>query len=129
MATRKKYRKKSTQSVIAIKIDLNIDKWEYSKWGSEQRAKRGDWLVNNDGDVYTVDGRVFARTYKQLRPGIYVKTTSVWAEVATDSGSIKTKEGESHFRRGDYIVYNNKNGGDGYCMSAAKFKAMYKLER
>jgi hypothetical protein len=126
MAKRRKYIKKTTQSVVAIKLDLDIDGLEYRKWGGSQRAKRGDWLVDNDGDVYTVDGRVFARTYQRLRPGIYLKTTPVWAEVATQSGSVKTKEGASHYKRGDYIVYNDRNGGDGYCMRASKFKAMYR---
>ena len=126
MDKRRKYVKKTTQSIVAIKLDLDIDGLEYHKWGDKQRAKRGDWLVNNDGDVYTIDGKVFARTYRQLRPGIYLKITPVWVEVATQAGSVKTKEGASGYKRGDYIVYNNRNGGDGYCTSAAKFKAMYK---
>ena len=129
MGKHQKYVKKATHPVTAIKLDLDIDGLEYRKWGASQRAKRGDWLVDNDGDVYTVDGKVFARTYKRLRPGIYLKTTPVWAEVATEAGSVKTKEGVSKYKRGDYIVYNNRNGGDGYCMSAAKFKAMYKSQR
>jgi hypothetical protein len=32
--------------------------------GAEQRCKRGDWLVDNGGEVYTVDGDSFARTYR-----------------------------------------------------------------
>jgi len=123
---RLKYLKKATRTVIAIKLDLEIDELKYTKWGDTQRAKRGDWLVDNEGDVYTVDARSFARTYKSLRPGIYVKVTPIWAEVAAEAGSIKTKEGSSHYKRGDYIVYNNRNGRDGYCMTAAKFKAGYK---
>ena len=128
-AKRRKYRKKSSQYVVAVRLDLDTDGLSYRKWGGEQRAKRGDWLVDNDGEVYTVDAKVFARTYQRLRPGIYVKTTPVWAEVATESGSVKTKEGESRYKRGDYIVYNNRNGRDGYCMSAVKFRAMYGPER
>lgn len=126
---RRKYRKRASQYVIAVRLDIDTDGLSYRKWGSKQRAKRGDWLVDNDGDVYTVDAKSFARTYRRLRPGIYLKTTPVWAEVATRPGSVKTKEGESHYKRGDYIVYNERNGDDGYCTPATKFKAMYKLER
>lgn len=129
MSDLKKYRKKNSQYVVAVKVDLDLIKFAYRKWGHNQAAKKGDWLVDNDGDVYTVDGKVFARTYKQLRPGIYIKTTPVWARVATESGSVKTKEGESRYKRGDYLVYNNENGSDGYCISPGKFKEMYTPDR
>jgi hypothetical protein len=128
MAERRRYRKRSTQFVTAVKLDLDTKGLAYRKWGAAQRAKRGDWLVDNDGEVYTVDGRVFARTYRRLRPGVYVKTTPVWAEIAKEAGSVKTKEGRSHYRRGDYLVFNEARGGDGYCMSARKFKAMYRAQ-
>jgi len=126
MLKRRKYQKKQNQPVTAVKLDLDMDTLQYRKWGGLQRAKRGDWLVDNDGDVYTVDARTFARTYKRLRQGIYVKTTSIWAEVATQPGTIQTKEGASKYARGDYIVYNNRNGSDGYCVAAKKFRTMYK---
>ena len=129
MPKRRKYRKKPTQFVVAVKLDLDTRGLEYRKWGALQRAKRGDWLVDNNGEIYTVESRVFARTYRRLRPGIYVKRTPVWAEIATVAGSVKTKEGRSRYRRGDYLVFNEASGGDGYCMSAAKFKSMYQPAR
>ena len=128
MGRRVKYRKKSSQFVVAVRLDLHTEGLSYQKWGSLQRAKRGDWLVDNAGDVYTVDGKVFARTYRRVRPGCYVKKTPVWAEVAAGAGRIKTKEGASEYRKGDYLVYNHRNGRDGYGMSAAKFKAMYERD-
>lgn len=123
---RGRYRKKSSQFVIAVKIDLDIDELQYRKWGAQQRAKRGDWLVDNDGDVYTVDAKVFRRTYRLLRPGVYVKSVDVWAEIATRAGSVATYEGRTHYKPGDYIVYNDRAGADAYCVGAAKFKAMYR---
>ncbi len=67
----------------------------------------------------------FARTYQQVSRGRYVKKTPVWAELATKAGRIKTKEGATRYRKGDYLVYNDRRGRDGYSMSPAKFKAMY----
>jgi hypothetical protein len=119
------YRKKASHYVVAVRLDLETDGIVYRKWGDTQRAKRGDWLVDNDGDVYTVDAESFAQTYERVVAGVYVKTTPVWAEVATQAGSVKTKEGRSHYERGDYIVYNDQNATDGYCVSAEKFEAMY----
>ena len=80
MANRLKYQKKADQFVVAVKLDLKTEGFTYQKWGAEQRCKSGDWLVDNNGDVYTIDSEVFARTYRKLGPGKYVKTTPIWAE-------------------------------------------------
>lgn len=105
-----------------------MDPLVYRKWGSEQRGKQGDWLVDNNGDVYTVDGEVFENTYRELSPGVYLKTTPIWAEVAEQSGAVDTKEGKSHYKAGDYVVSNNEDGSDAYCISAEEFEAMYELD-
>jgi hypothetical protein len=125
MAIRRRYRKKADRFVVAVQLDLDTDGFAYRKWGAEQRCKRGDWLVDNQGDIYTVDGDIFARTYRRVGPGLYVKTTPIWAEVATESGSVVTKEGRSHYQAGDYLVFNNEDGTDAYCISMAKFDSMY----
>ena len=125
MANRLKYQKKADQFVIAVKLDLQTEGFTYRKWGAEQRCKSGDWLVDNNGDVYTIDSEVFDRTYRKLGPGTYVKTTPIWAERATQAGSIETKEGRSHYEAGDYLVSNNEDGTDAYCISSDKFEAMY----
>lgn len=122
---RKKYRKKSDSFIIAVQLNLEADGFKYQKWGAEQRCKKGDWIVDNNGETYTVDNEVFQNTYRKVGPGKYVKTTAVWAKVATEQGSVATKEGESHFNAGDYLVYNNEDGTDAYCMSAEKFESMY----
>ncbi len=125
MEARRRYRRKADQSVVAVQFDFDTDGFSYRKWGAEQRCKRGDWIVHSAGDTYTVDGEVFARTYRQVSPGCYVKTTPVWAEVATEAGSITTLEGQSSYAAGDYLVYNDPEGKDGWCMTAARFEAMY----
>jgi hypothetical protein len=125
MALRKRYRKKADQFVIAVRLDLDTPGITYRKWGAEQKCKAGDWLVDNNGDVYTVEAGAFARTYRSVGPGIYVKTTPIWAEKATRPGSVPTKEGQSHYHAGDYLVSNNEDGSDAYCISAAKFDSMY----
>ncbi len=125
MANRRRYRKKADQFVVAVRLDLDTQGFTYRKWGAEQRCKSGDWLVDNQGDIYTVDADVFAKTYRRVGPGKYVKTTPIWAEVATRPGSVETKEGTSHYDAGDYLVFNNEDGTDAYCISAAKFESMY----
>ena len=128
MGSRKRYRKRADQYVVAVQLELDTDGFVYRKWGAEQRCKPGDWLVDNGGDIYTIDKNVFADTYEQIDPGRYRKTNSVWAELATEPGVVKTKEGESHYRAGDYLVSNNEDGTDAYCISADKFQAMYEPE-
>ena len=128
MGNRRRYRKKADQFVVAVKLDLDTDGFSYRKWGAEQRCQQGDWVVDNDGDHYTVDGAVFARTYRKISPGIYLKTTPIWAEMASESGQVDTKEGVSHYQAGDYLVSNNEDGTDAYCISAAKFESMYELD-
>jgi hypothetical protein len=108
-----------------VRLALDTDGLVYRTWGGEQRAKPGDWIVDNDGDVYSVDADVFARTYRRTGPGAYVKVTPVWAERAERAGSVATKEGASHYEPGDYVVSNDADGGDAYAMSAATFEALY----
>lgn len=126
MPGRLKYVKRPTQTVVAVQLALETKGFIYRKWGAVQRCKPGDWIVDNDGDVYTVDRSTFKRTYRKVRTGSYRKTTPVWAEVAAVAGSVKTKEGRTHYRRGYYLVFNEKHGGDAYAVSAKDFKAMYK---
>jgi len=126
--TRHRYRKKSNQFVIAVQIKLETGGFTYKKWGGEQNCKQGDWLVDNNGDTYTVDQQVFSKTYRQVSPGGYVKSTPIWAQIAKESGAVKTKEGTSDYKPGDYLVSNNENGTDAYCISAAKFESMYELD-
>lgn len=128
MANRRRYRKKADCFIIAVQLDLDTEGFMYNKWGSEQQCKKGDWLVNNDGDIYTVDQEVFTKTYRKIKEGIFVKSTPIWAEIATTAGSIETKEGRSAFNKGDYLVCNNQDGSDAYCISATKFSSMYEFD-
>ena len=123
----RRYVRRPDCPVVAIRLDLDTDGLVYRKWGDEQRAKRGDWLVDNDGDVYTVDAEVFDRTYSRVGsgPGTYVKSTPVWATRAEKAGSVATKEGRTHYEAGDYVVSNNSDGSDQYAIAAAKFETLY----
>ncbi len=78
MTERREYLKKATSTVVAVRLDLETDGFTYEKWGGTQTCKPGDWLVDNDGDVYTVDAAVFARTYRPVSPGLWRKVTPVW---------------------------------------------------
>jgi hypothetical protein len=127
MNKRHRYRKKPTLSVTAVQLDLQTEGFTYSKWGGKQVCRRGDWLVNNNGDTYTVSQESFAGTYSMLSPGVYYKSASVWAEVAEAAGKIKTKEGKTEYEAGDYIVYNEEDGSDAYAVSREKFESMYEI--
>jgi hypothetical protein len=126
MAGRLKYIKRPTQTVVAVQLALKTKGFTYRKWGGVQRCKPGDWIVDNNGDVYTVDRSTFRRTYREVRPGHYLKTTPVWAEVAAAAGRVKTKEGTTNYRRGYYLVSNERSGADAYAVPAKEFKALYK---
>lgn len=128
MSERRRYKKKASSFVTAVRLDVETEGFTFRKWGAEQRCKRGDWIVDNEGDVYTVDAEVFARTYRKLSPGVYVKTTPVWVEVAAAPGAIATKEGKTHYERGDYIVFNEEQDGDGYAVTKSKFEETYEPE-
>lgn len=121
----KRYVKRANQAVTAVQINLDIQGFSYQKWGCQQHCNKGDWLVENDGDIYTVTAESFATTYKPIGPGRYIKTAPVWAEIATLAGAIKTQEGESFYQAGDYLVYNRENRQDGYTMTAEVFEKMY----
>ena len=125
MNSRQQYRKQSSQFVIAVQLDLSTKGFTYEKWGGTQQCKPGDWLVNNNGDTYTVDRETFARTYKSTGPGTYSKVTTVWAEKAREAGVVTTKEGVTHYEAGDYIVFNEPGGGDPYAVSKATFEKTY----
>ena len=122
---RLKYCKKSDQFIVAVQLNLNTQGFIYEKWGSYQRCKQNDWVVNNNGDIYTIDKEVFSKTYKKVQDGIYVKTGYVYAEVTKESGTVETREGRSHYKKGDYLLFNSEDGTDTYCVSAKKFESMY----
>jgi len=125
---RQRYRKKTSAFIIAVQLKLDTEGFFYHKWGGVQRCKSGDWLLDNEGDIYTVDQDVFRKTYRAVGPGRYVKTTPIWAEVARVAGTVETIEGSSAYSVGDYIVSNNKDGTDSYCVGKEKFLSMYELD-
>ncbi len=123
--TRRRYRRRPDQAVAAVQMQLDTDGLRYRKWGHEQFAKPGDWLVDNGGDVYTVDAEVFARTYREVGRGAYVKSAPVWAERAQAAGSVPTKEGATAYHAGDWLVSNGEDGSDAYAIAAGRFESLY----
>lgn len=113
---------------MRLAFDADGFLFRYRKWGGEQRAKAGDWLIDNNGDVYTVDAVVFARSYRAVYekgPGSYVKTTPIWAERAEKPGVVPTKEGSTQYQTGDYLVSNSDDDSDRYAIAAEKFETLY----
>ena len=93
MAASQKYLKREQTPVAAILLNLETDGFTCRKSGGEQTCKLGDWSVDNDGAVYTLDCDSFARTNRADSPDLYRKVAPIWAELAHHDGAIKTKEG------------------------------------
>ena len=112
-----------------MQFALDMDDLVYRKWGGAQRARAGDWLVDNDGDVYTVAAESFAQTYSPVdavgKPGAFVKHTPIWAVEAAEAGTVATKEGVTHYAAGDFIVSNQPDGEDSYAITRARFEDLY----
>lgn len=125
----RKWNRKSGTNVTAVRLDLDTDGFTYQKWGGSQRCKAGDWLLNNAGEVYTVDATSFEATYRQVSPGVYTKSAPVWARLAGEAGSIETKEGFSSYEAGDMLVFNDEQQADGYAISLDKFQSLYELAK
>jgi hypothetical protein len=125
MPKRKLYKKRPKYYVTAVQLDLDFDGFEYLKWGGQQRCKPGDWLVNNNGDTYTIDKTYFRDFYNRVSPGVFNKIGGIWAEEASESGSVKTKEGSTDYAAGDYLVFDRPEGGDGYAIKKLIFERMY----
>jgi hypothetical protein len=119
------YKRRPGAKVHAIRLDLETSGFEYVKWGSTQHCKKGDFIVLNADEVYTVDAETFANTYAATGPAEYEKVGTVWAEQAKSAGVIDTKEGKTRYEAGDYVVYNDREQTDGYAVSPAKFEKMY----
>ena len=124
---RKLYKKRPKYFVTAVQLDLDFEGFEYQKWGGKQKCKAGDWLINNGGDIYTVDKRYFTDNYQLISPGVYNKVEEIWAEVAVENGSIKTLEGSTDYKADDYLVFDQKEGGDGYAIKKQIFESMYEV--
>jgi hypothetical protein len=127
-SARRRYVRRRDRPVVAVRLAFKTDGLVYWKWGGEQQAKAGDWIVDNDGDVYTVAANEFARTYRRTGPGTYVKTTPIWAERAPRAGRLTTNEGSTSYVAGDYLVSNTKRGTHVYAIRPSKFKSLYELD-
>ena len=125
MPERRKFVKRAGATVVAVQLNLETEGFFYHKWGESQRCKPGDWIVDNAGEVYTVDRDAFQRTYRRVAEGAYAKVSAVWAEVARDAGAIKTKQGVAHYDPGAYLVYNDDSTQDGYPVERSTFERMY----
>ena len=125
MSELKQWMPKPDATVIAVQINLDIEGFAYVKWGAEQHCSPGDWLVDNDGDVYTISDDTFAKTYRLEGPGLYRKIAPVWARVAQGKGTIRSEEGETEYEPGDYVVFHAPDAELGWAVKPDKFHARY----
>lgn len=124
----KRYRRKPGEPITAVRLDLETPGLHFRKWGGEQFAKQGDWLVDNGSEVYTVEAESFAKSYRMVSPGRYEKTGHVWAVRAMQAGRVATKEGHSAYDAGDWVVSNEEDGRDAYAVRAEAFERMYEVD-
>jgi hypothetical protein len=125
LAVLTKFRRKKETTVTAVRLDLETEGFTYRKWGGIQHCKAGDFIVNNGGETYTVDAESFARTYREVSPGVYQKDTPIWAERAEAAGVIATKEGQTAYQAGDMLVFSDTERNDGYAISLERFESLY----
>lgn len=92
MAIRRRYEKRADSYVITVRLEMDTDGFTYRKWGGIQRCKPSDWLVDNNGDIYTVDGEFFLKAYRKVGPRAYAETSPVWAE----GGTCKIPQNRAH---------------------------------
>lgn len=111
--------------MTAVRLAFDTEGFTYRRWGSEQHCKGGDWIVDDDGEVHTVDADTFAATYSAVSPGRYEKRATVWAERASEAGRIETKEGSTRYEAGDFVVSNDAEGRDSWAIASARFEATY----
>ena len=119
------YKRKKNRIVTAVQIDLDTDGFSYLKWGGEQRCHARDWLVSSDHDCYTIANDSFLKTYRQVSPGRYEKHTLVQARQADSAGSISTREGQTAYATGDYLIENGADETDTYAISELRFHELY----
>ena len=127
MGKLRKFLRKEQTTITAVRLDLDTEGFTYQKWGGTQRCKRGDWLVNNAGETYTIDAETFEKTYHEVSPGVYAKDSPIWAEEVQVAGTIHTKEGSTDYVAGDFLVFNDAEGRDGYAVRAETFHSLYVL--
>jgi hypothetical protein len=127
MSRKRRYRKRAQTTVVAVKLDLETEGFVYQKWGGTQTCRPGDWLVCNQGDTYTVAADTFQHTYREVSSGVFEKTAEIWAEIAEEAGSVDTKEGVTHYERGDYLVHSAVESDDAYAISAESFTKLYEV--
>ena len=121
----RKYRKKSGQFVVAVQLRLDTAGFTYQKWGGTQQCKAGDWVVDNDGEVYTIGAEQFEKTYTRTGDGTFAKNAPVWADRAITDGFLETAAGDQSYSSGDYLVSNSEDRTNVYSIEQNVFEKLY----
>ncbi len=111
-------------TVKAEHLKENIQ-WKSTN-GDTLEGVAGDWkLTGPDGSTWTVKPDIFAKTYGEVTPGsgIYEKTALARAMKLKVDYSVKSLEGNSSGKVGDYLVRGPNN--EFYIVNGAKFEGMY----
>ncbi|RLB39096.1 MAG: hypothetical protein DRH30_10435 [Deltaproteobacteria bacterium] len=99
---------------------------KYRKWGGDQVAKPGDWLVFSNDSTYTIDADEFEKTYERVSDGVYQKSSLTYARELVGNGSWPTLEGDSDYSEGDYLCASNPKMNDAYPVDRGVFLDTYR---
>ncbi len=108
-------------TVKAEHLKENIQ-WKSTN-GDTLEGVAGDWkLTGPDGSTWTVKPDIFAKTYGEVTPGsgVYEKTALAKAMKLKVDYSVKSLEGNSSGKVGDYLVRGPNN--EFYIVNGAKIR-------
>lgn len=110
-----------TSVVRVIQLDAPLT-WN-ADHGSTMQAQPGDWLVQSEGDTWSVEDGIFRVTYEHLRDDLYRKVTPVLAVELPAAGTVLSREGMVEAEQGDLLVCNVT--GECWSMPKEKFFQRY----
>lgn len=111
-------------TVKAEQLSQNME-WKSTN-GDTLTGQAGDWkLTGPDGSTWTVKPDIFAKTYGEVTPGsgVYEKTALARAMKLKVDYTVKSLEGDSSGKVGDYLVRGPNN--EFYIVNGSKFEGMY----
>ena len=94
--------------------------------GNNLVGEKGDYLIESDGNRWTVQPEIFEKTYSENSDGTFTKTAQVIAVKVNAALTINTLEGESVVHEGDYLLCGES--ADVWSIDSTNFVKKYFLK-